>query len=75
MKVKVKTFGSLTELLEKEFYITAVDTADLVATLTAQQPALANRSLLIAVNNTLVKETTALAADDIVALMPPYSGG
>ncbi|MDM1296477.1 MoaD/ThiS family protein [Sphingobacterium sp. N143] len=75
MKVHVKTFGSLTDILEKEFETSATDTADLLAVLIAQHQELANRNLLIAVNNTVVHTAVELKENDQVALMPPYSGG
>ncbi|WP_312792429.1 MoaD/ThiS family protein [Sphingobacterium sp.] len=75
MKVQVKTFGSLTDILAKEFYITANDTTELMATLSKQHVELAHRSILIAVNNTIIKKSVIFQENDIVALMPPYSGG
>lgn len=75
MRVKVKTFGSLTDIMAKEFYITANDTAELMATLSGEYGELAHRSLLIAVNNTIIKAPVTFKENDIVALMPPYSGG
>jgi len=75
MRVHVKTFGSLTDILAKEFYITANDTTELLATLSRDHAELAQRSLLIAVNNTIIKTPVTFQENDIVALMPPYSGG
>ena len=75
MKVKILTFGSLTEILKKEFYAEVPDTDGLVALLTAKHAALAGRKFLVAVNDTIVKENTMFNATDVVALMPPYSGG
>ncbi|GGG74907.1 hypothetical protein GCM10007415_03060 [Parapedobacter pyrenivorans] len=75
MKVKILTFGSLTEVLEREFYAEAPDTSRLVALLTSKHAALDGRKFLIAINDTIVKENTMFKANDVVALMPPYSGG
>ncbi|WP_293956625.1 MULTISPECIES: MoaD/ThiS family protein [unclassified Sphingobacterium] len=75
MKIKVRTFGSLTEILSQEFFMESTDTETLINTLYSQQPQLIERKLLIAVNHTIVRENTALMEHDVVALMPPYSGG
>ena len=75
MRIQVKTFGALTEVLEKEFYTTADDTTALLTALGNKYPELAHRKLLIAVNNTIVNAPVDLQENDVVALMPPYSGG
>lgn len=75
MKIKVLTFGALTEILDKEFHAEAYDTESLMDSLAARHGALAGRSLLIAVNNVVVKGNVPLKKNDVVALMPPYSGG
>lgn len=75
MKVKILTFGSLTDMLDKEFHAEASDTEGLTTLLKSKHAALDGRKFLIAVNNRIVKENTALKAHDVVALMPPYSGG
>ncbi|OOG19191.1 hypothetical protein BWD42_04385 [Sphingobacterium sp. CZ-UAM] len=75
MRVQVKAFGALTDILEKEFYMTAVDTEELLTVLSHQHVALAHRKLLIAVNNRIINDPVVLQENDIVALMPPYSGG
>lgn len=75
MKVKILTFGSLTDILEKEFHTEASDTDTLVAVLTAKHAALDGRKFFVAVNNTIVKENIFFKESDVVALMPPYSGG
>jgi molybdopterin synthase sulfur carrier subunit len=75
MKIKVLTFGVLTEILDKEFHAEAKDTESLMAWLTSKHRELKGRSLLIAVNNVVVKGNAPLKENDVVALMPPYSGG
>lgn len=75
MKIKVKTFGSITDILDPVFYTEAPDTDSLMASLMEEQILLRNRTLLIAVNNTVIGENTILNEHDTVALMPPYSGG
>lgn len=75
MKIKVQTFGSLTDLMEKEFCVEAADTESLLTSLRSKQAALNSRKFLLAVNNVIVKENTILKENDEVALLPPYSGG
>lgn len=75
MKVKVLTFGLLTEILDKEFHAEASDTEGLTASLTAKHAGLGGRKFLVAVNEIIVKENTVLKKHDVVALLPPYSGG
>ncbi|MGV3763072.1 MoaD/ThiS family protein [Parapedobacter sp.] len=75
MTINVLTFGSVTEILEKEFNAQAPDTDTLVALLIEKNSELANRKLLLAVNHTIIQENTLLKEHDVVAIMPPYSGG
>jgi molybdopterin converting factor small subunit len=75
MRVNVIAFGALTEITGNELFIEATDTAVLKAALQIEFPALADKKYAIAVNNKLVTEVTALTENDVVALMPPYSGG
>ncbi len=75
MKIRVKTFGSLCGLLDHEFAIEASDTNELMNILNTEHPSLLGRKLLVAVNNTIIKENTRLKELDTVVLMPPYSGG
>ena len=75
VKVNVQAFGPLTDILEKEFSIEAADTHELMATLAKRHASLSGRKILIAVNNVIEHKNTALQKHDLVALMPPYSGG
>ena len=75
MKIRVKIFGSLCDLLEHEFAMEASDTNEMMNILSAKHPSISERKLLVAVNNTIIKENTRLKERDTVALMPPYSGG
>jgi molybdopterin synthase sulfur carrier subunit len=75
MKIKVLTFGSITDILNREFYVEALDTNSLMASLIERHNSLKERKLLIAVNNTIVQENTILNEHDVVNIMPPYSGG
>ncbi|MDH5827011.1 MoaD/ThiS family protein [Sphingobacterium faecium] len=75
MMIKVLTFGKISELLGPEFSANATDTDNLIASLMEKHKTLNNQTVLIAVNNAIVQHNTPLKEHDIVALMPPYSGG
>lgn len=49
--------------------------ADAALALTAMYPALDVRGAMVAVNARYAKPTTTLADGDVVALLPPVSGG
>lgn len=74
-RITVKTFGSVTDILEKEFDAEAPDTDSLLSALCGQHDALNGRKLLLAVNGKVVQTNTVLTENDVVAVMPPYSGG
>lgn len=73
--ITVRTFGSVTDMLDQEFHIEALDTDGLLAALCEQYRPLSGRKLLLAVNNKVIQTNTVLKDDDVVAIMPPYSGG
>lgn len=75
MTIKVITFGSIAEIMNKEFVAQATDTDGLMSSLIEKNSGLGKRKLLLAVNNTIVQENTILKEHDVVAIMPPYSGG
>jgi len=75
MKIKIRTFGSVAEILGTELDAEAIDTDSLIASLYKSYRMLEGRKLLIAVNNTVIQQNTALQENDVVAIMPPYSGG
>lgn len=68
-------FGNLSEIIGKETVADAKDTDALLTALKSQFPLLADRKILVAVNERVVKENLSLQSNDVVALMPPYSGG
>jgi sulfur-carrier protein len=75
MKVKVIAFGSIAEITGSVLVMEAQDTGVLKAALQTEFPQLAGKKYAMAVNNKLVTEVMALTENDVVALMPPYSGG
>jgi molybdopterin synthase sulfur carrier subunit len=75
MSIKIIAFGQIAEITGKEISIDAVNTNSLRLELNAQFPQLEGKKYGIAVNNKLVTNDVTLYEGDIVALMPPYSGG
>jgi molybdopterin synthase sulfur carrier subunit len=70
-------FGQLAEILQAGRLTLhgMADTDALKALLLEQYPALAAVRFTMAVNRNIVHENTPLAPGDVVALMPPFSGG
>jgi molybdopterin synthase sulfur carrier subunit len=76
MNVKIRSFGQLTEVTgTAELLIEAVDSDLLRVQLIESFPELAGRNFAIAINKQLVRENTRLEENDVVALLPPFSGG
>ncbi|WP_026762997.1 MoaD/ThiS family protein [Sediminibacterium salmoneum] len=77
MGIKVLFFGSVTDItivseLSRE---DCADTDTLEKELLKQFPALANKKYFLALNQQVIHENCPLKQGDIVALMPPFSGG
>ncbi|KAF0240285.1 MAG: molybdopterin synthase sulfur carrier subunit [Chitinophagaceae bacterium] len=77
MKIQVLFFGSLTDssLVAEQTMDLVPDTNELKQVLIQQYPGLKMAKFFIAVNQQMVQENTLLKNGDIVALMPPFSGG
>ena len=76
MAIEVLIFGSLTDIVESPLRLEQIpDTNSLVSELKSRHPALENSKYVIAVNKKMIDANTALQHNDVVALMPPYSGG
>ena len=75
MEIKVISFGQIAEITGKEFMVEAVDLDSLKLYLIQKFPELSDRKFAFAVNKKLVQENVVLKQNDVVALMPPYSGG
>lgn len=75
----IKSFGKITDIIPNEFTVTEVYLSweELKKYLFTQYPTLANEFFLIAVNNKIKTsgEDFSLRFDDVIALMPPFSGG
>ncbi|RZJ39239.1 MAG: MoaD/ThiS family protein [Chryseobacterium sp.] len=73
--VKIITFGKLKEILGSDFEEKSDNTDELQQKLSSKFPVLQTLKLRIAVNQKIISENTQLNNNDVVALMPPYSGG
>ncbi|MBG6233627.1 molybdopterin converting factor small subunit [Pedobacter sp. CAN_A7] len=74
--VTVKVFGQLADNTRlAEWQMQATDTDDLQAQIGKLYPVLQSKNYLIAVNEFIVTENTTLEENDLVALLPPFSGG
>lgn len=77
MQVEVLFFGSLTDATEVSAITLAdiADTGQLQQELVKRYPALAKAKYILAVNKKMISNITPLNDRDIVACMPPFSGG
>ncbi|KUJ50030.1 MoaD/ThiS family protein [Chryseobacterium sp. JAH] len=75
MEIKVISFGQIAEITGREFVSEAGDLDSLKLFLIQKFPELSERKFAFAVNKKLVQENIILNQNDVVALMPPYSGG
>lgn len=77
MQVKILLFGHLVDVLGVSSIIieNMHDTDQLVKHLHARYPQLAEVPYAIAVDMNFITENTSLQHDDIIAILPPYSGG
>jgi len=73
--IKIISFGRLKEILGSDLELEAENSDGLLNQLNEKFPQLKNLKLRIAVNQTIISENTDLKNNDVVALMPPYSGG
>ena len=74
--VTVKVFGQLADNTRlAEWQMQATDTADLQEQIGKLYPVLQSKNYLIAVNEFIVNGNTILEENDMVALLPPFSGG
>lgn len=73
--VKVVTFGKLKEISGSNFELEAKTTDELLNKIYQEFPSIKDLKLRVAVNQKIISETTKLNNNDLVALMPPYSGG
>ncbi len=75
MKVKVLFFGELSEQFGKERYVSENNVYELMNTLALEWPAFGEKQVTVAVNAQVVHENRIFMEGDVVAVMPPFSGG
>lgn len=77
MEINLLVFGQVADITGKQSWkISGVQTTDeLKQKLEAEYAALKSVSYSIAVNKIIIRDNTSLSDEDIVALLPPFSGG
>jgi molybdopterin synthase sulfur carrier subunit len=76
MNVTIKSFGQLAEITgAAELQMQAADLTSLRQALMDRFPELKDRKFALAVNKQLITENTSFKENDVVALLPPFSGG
>lgn len=77
MEITVYFFGSLVDITVKsvEQFSGFSDTDSLQAALVKLYPSLASKKYFVAVNQKMIQSNRVLINGDVVALMPPFSGG
>jgi len=73
--IKIITFGRLKEILGSDVELQAETTDELLNKIISDFPLMKDLKLRIAVNQKIISDNTKLNNNDLVALMPPYSGG
>lgn len=74
-EIKIIAFGQIAEITGKELMLEATDLDSLKQNLKQKFPELSDKKLAFAVNRKLVENNITFKENDVVALMPPYSGG
>jgi molybdopterin synthase sulfur carrier subunit len=77
MKIKILFFGQLSEIINaSELELLAINNTDeLNKKLFDLYPKLEDMKFSLAINKKIIHENTPLNNEDIVALLPPFSGG
>ena len=77
MQVNIFIFGQLTEIIAKDNLVIKDinDTDKLTVHLNKIYPTIAKIKYAIAVNKNMITKNTMLNDNDVVAIMPPFSGG
>jgi molybdopterin synthase sulfur carrier subunit len=75
MKIKVLFFGELSEQFGKERFVSEGDIQGMMSSLEALWPAFGEKQVTVAVNAQIVHGNRPLQEGDVVAIMPPFSGG
>ncbi|WP_316838478.1 MoaD/ThiS family protein [Pedobacter gandavensis] len=77
MEIEIISFGKISEFIKNQkIEITGISNTDeLKAYLEARFPALNNVKYKLSLNRNIIQKSTAITANDEVAIMPPFSGG
>ncbi|MBW7951608.1 MAG: MoaD/ThiS family protein [Chitinophagaceae bacterium] len=77
MKISVLVFGHIAEIVNTEKLIlqNVKDTDELNEQLKKEYPLLQKLAYSIAVNKKIIQSNTILTNEDVVAILPPFSGG
>ncbi len=77
MVIKILSFGMLNGILPAEITIQneEIDLESFQNLLKENHPLLAKYDFTVAVNHAIVNQNVALNNGDVIALMPPFSGG
>ena len=77
MKISVLVFGQIAEIVNTEKLIlqNVKDTDELNEQLKKEYPLLQKLAYSIAVNKKIIQSNTILTNADVVAILPPFSGG
>jgi len=75
--MEIQVYGRITEVLNNMQLDASdfPDTDELKRRLLTLFPSLADVRFTIAVNNRIITEKTTLHTEDVIALLPPFSGG
>lgn len=77
MEIEIISFGKISEFIKNQtIEITGInDTDGLKVYLELNYPELSKMKYKLALSNNLVQHNTHISANEVVAIMPPFSGG
>lgn len=76
MRIKIILFGKLADIAGGSLTVDNVeDTDSLINALHKDYPELARTKYVVAVDKQVIKANTSLNKENMVALLPPFSGG
>jgi len=77
LTIDILAFGQLTDITgQSAWQMEDITNTDQLKTILAEKyPALAQSKFLIAVNKEIIRGNVKLKSGDVVALLPPFSGG
>lgn len=77
MEIEIISFGKISGFIKNQkLEITGIsDTDGLKAYLELNFPELSTMKYKLALSNNLVQHNTGISANDVIAIMPPFSGG